>query len=171
MVVNVTLSPQLLDFAKRLERELDKAHEASGRAMVGELRDQIHKTHTLASLSFLRSITKQFEQSGAAKIWKAGSALKYAEWANRGRGAGPAAGHTGPGIPPMEPILRWMAFKGITPHDPKMTDPELAFIIARSIGKKGWAGRYPFTKAMVFAPGLIETAFNTALGPLQAEIQ
>jgi len=170
MVVNVTLSPQLIGFAKRLEAELDAAHLKGAIATEREERRQIRSTDTRASKGFLNSITREFEQQGAAKVWLTGASAVYGEWANRGRGAGPAKGKTGTGMPPVWAIQRWMGFRGIT-ATPPMTNRSLAFLIARKIMNKGWTGRYPFTRALVFAPGLIETAFNKSLAPLQAEIQ
>jgi hypothetical protein len=39
--------------------------------------------------------------------------------------------------PPRRSILDWIRVKRITPNDPDMSDDDLAFVIARSIVRKG----------------------------------
>jgi hypothetical protein len=54
------------------------------------------------------------------------------------RGAGPG------GSPPRQSLRDWMRTKGVRPRDPRMSDDDLAFVIGRSIRRRG-------TKAQPFA--------------------
>lgn len=41
------------------------------------------------------------------------------------------------GVPPMQSILDWVKVKRLKPHNPKHTQSDLAFMIARSIARNG----------------------------------
>ena len=155
--VKVTISPQLLNVPRRLEQALDKAHEDAARAVVNEVRFQIIDTDAVATKGLLNSVAKQFEQRGSVRAWLIGSDLKYAPFLEYGRRPGKR--------PPMDAILRWIVFKGISTPNPRT----LAFLIARSIGKKGTKGKYPFKRAVEKALPDVEAAFRAELDKAQGE--
>lgn len=161
--VRVTLSPELIGLADRIYKAITIAHRESADAGINEVRKQIAVTDTVATHRFLNSTIKQFDEQGAARIWQVGSALYYAEWANRGRRRG--------GRPPIGAILQWIRARGISPNTPGMTDRQLAFLIARRIGQRGWKGKYPYTRAYVLLPTAVEKVFADALAPLQKDYQ
>lgn len=161
-IVRVTISPELFALPARIERELDLAHERGAAATVNEIRHQIIRSDTVATKGLLNSIDKQFERRGRIRAWLAGSVLNYSPFPEKGRKAG--------GVPPVDAILRWIVFKGVTPRDPKMKLRSLAFLIARQIGRKGYKGRYPFRSALQFATPQIDAIFDQAIDRLQREI-
>jgi len=75
--------------------------------------------------------------------------LKYGFWVDNGteRGRG--------GIPPVRSILEWMKKKGIIPQR-KITQTQLAYAIARTIGSKGQR----FKKAKPFIQSSMSNAVN-----------
>lgn len=77
-----------------------------------------------------RSITHEVTTQGTSIIGRAGTNQPYAEAVEKGRRAGAPP-------PPSNALLGWMGRKGI--------DPSLAFVIARSIGRKGIRPR-PYLK-------------------------
>jgi len=77
-----------------------------------------------------RSITHEVVSPSTSVIGRAGTNQPYAEAVEFGRSAGSAP-------PPPDALLGWMRRKGI--------DAELAFVVARSIGRKGIRPR-PFMK-------------------------
>lgn len=156
--VKVTISPELLALPARLERALAEGHEAAARAVVNEVRFQTIESDSVASKGFLNSIDKQFEMRGAVRAWLIGSALPYAPFVEYGRRPGKQ--------PPVDAILRWIVFKGIGGPHPRRQ----AFAIARSIGKKGVKGRYPFRRAVESSLPRIDEAMGAALDKVKDEI-
>jgi len=75
--------------------------------------------------------------------------LKYGFWVDNGaeRGRG--------GMPPVRPILEWIRQKSISPKG-RMTQSQLAFIIARTIASKGQR----FKKAKPFIQSSMRNAVN-----------
>ena len=135
--VKVTISPDLLALPDRLSRALDVAHEASGRAVLNELRTGIIAKGRIASFSGLRSIEKQFEDRGAIKAWLVGSQLSYAPFAfEYGRKPGKR--------PPIDAIVRWLAIKPVDLGGQDIR--RVAFLIARSIGRKGVKAPHIFSQ-------------------------
>jgi|SRR5262245_3484470 len=148
--INVTLSPALESLPARLDRAIERAHEQSGRETVNELRGGILDAGAVASFSGLRSIEKQFTERGAIKAWLVGSQLNYAPFAfEYGRRPGKQ--------PPVEAILKWMAFKGIP------GDRGTAFIIARAIGKHGVRARRIFSATADRMPPQIQEIFEKGI--------
>lgn len=94
-----------------------------------------------------RSITHEVETGQEGIVGRAGTNVEYAEAVEFGRRAGAAP-------PPSNALLGWMRRKGI--------DESLAFVIARSIGRKGIAPR-PYMK-----PGydVNKLKINRELGPV-----
>ena len=66
--------------------------------------------------------------------------LKYGVFVELGRRAGDRQ-------PPINPILRWIRERGISPRDGQ-SDRSLAFAIAKSIGDNGYRG-VPFFRAAI----------------------
>lgn len=147
--VVVTISPQLQTLPTRLQTALRAAHEETGRDLVSEVRQQIIGAGALASFSLLRSVTKQFEERGAAQAWLVGSDLAYAPFVEEGRKPGKS--------PPVLAIVKWMAIKGID------GGRGTAFAIARAIGKRGIKGRFPFKRALEAQTPKIERTFTERL--------
>lgn len=148
--VKVKISPQLLTLGSRLETVVQRAHETSARQQLEELRQQIIEVDALASFSLLRSIEKQFEQKDLIQKWLIGSQLNYAPFVEYGRRPGKQ--------PPVDAILKWLAFRNIQP-----VNRSTAFLIARAIGRRGIKGRFPFKRALdVFFPQ-IEPIFEKEL--------
>jgi len=58
-----------------------------------------------------------------------GPAADYGEMVEKGTGPG--------GFPPLETMLDWIRTKNITPENPLMRLEHLAFVMSRSISKKG----------------------------------
>lgn len=150
MPIQVTLSPALESLPDRLRRTLERSHEQAGREMVNRVRERIIGVGAIASFALLRSIDKQYEDRGAIKAWLVGSDQVQAYFVEYGRKPNRRP-------PPVEPILRWIILKGIG------SDRGLAFAIAKSIGKKGFKGRFPFWKAMVSMRPRIEEIFDRNL--------
>lgn len=61
--------------------------------------------------------------------YRIGSGLDYAPMVGQGTGPG--------GLPPHQSLLDWIRVKHITPNDPDMTADDLAYVIGRSIARKG----------------------------------
>lgn len=148
--ITVTLSPNLETLPARLTKALQVAHETSARELVNEVRQQIVGAGAVATFSLLRSVTKQFEERGAAQAWLVGSDLAYAPFVEYGRKPGKQ--------PPVEAILKWLAIRGIQPGTRGQ-----AFAIARAIGKRGIKGRFPFRRALDAQVPEIETTFEREL--------
>lgn len=75
------------------------------------------------------------------------SAQKYAEVIEKGRSPGK-------GMPPKGLLIRWIETKlGLSETEAKRVE----FVIRRSIGKKGFEGRFMFEKAVTENIGKIET--------------
>lgn len=146
----VEISEQLLSLPDRLQRAADEAHEQSARELVGEVRAQIIGVGAVASKALLNSISKQFENRGVVKAWSIGSDLDYGVYVERGRPSGTA--------PPTDAILRWMTIKRIEP-----LTRGVAFVIARSIGKRGIKGRFPFRRALEAHIPRMQEIFETTL--------
>ncbi|SIO94658.1 hypothetical protein [Vibrio spartinae] len=51
------------------------------------------------------------------------------------------------GVPPVRSILDWIRVKRIQPHNPKHSQRDLAFIMARSIARKGTVGNDFYDRA------------------------
>src|SRR5262245_32854323 len=148
--INVTFSSALESLPQRLTRELERDHEQSGREIGHELRNGILEAGAVASFSGLRSIEKQFEERGAIKAWLVGSQLNYAPFAfESGRRPGKQ--------PPVEAILKWMAFKNI------QGDRGTAFIIARAIGKHGIKARRIFSQTVDKMAPRVEEIFGQGI--------
>ena len=77
------------------------------------------------------------------------SMLRYGQFVDNGaeRGAGK--------MPPVRPILEWIKQKNIRPQG-KITQPQLAFIIARTIGSRGQR----YKKAKPFIQSSMRNAVN-----------
>jgi hypothetical protein len=149
--IRVKVSSQLESLPARLRHALDVAHEQSARETVNELRNEIINAGAIASFAGLRSIEKQFEDRGAIKAWLVGSELPYAPYAFEfGRKPGKQ--------PPVEAILKWLAFKGID------GDRRTAFIIARSIGRKGVKPRFIFSRTAAKIAPRVQEIFEQRVG-------
>lgn len=61
--------------------------------------------------------------------YRFGPATDYAPAVEQGTGRG--------GFPPIRGLMRWLRTKGIQPDDPTMSDEDLAFVMARSIVRRG----------------------------------
>jgi hypothetical protein len=97
-----------------------------------------------------RSITHEVVDVGADIIGRAGTNQPYAEPVEKGRRAGAA-------MPPPSALIGWLGRHGI--------DPSLAFVVARSIGRKGIKPR-PYLKP---AYDVNRLKINRELGPVLME--
>ena len=105
-------------------------------ALLGQrmVQDIIRKDGIIASGAYLNSISSRFEQSATTFSSVIESAVSYASVIEEGRRAGAKQ-------PPVEAIADWMGRKGIS------GERGVAFVIARSIGRKGTPGKFVFKRA------------------------
>ncbi len=71
------------------------------------------------------------------------SAEDYLKWVNSGRNPGKQ--------PPTDAILNWIKAKNIVPRERNgklPTEKQLSYLIARKIGREGYAGTYVFDKTI-----------------------
>lgn len=102
----------------------EKAIEEWGNQLLKKWTDRLKaKGYKLGS-----SITAEYRWMGV-KYQAIFNVPEYWKWVEYGRKPGKQ--------PPMEKILTWVKSKGIKPLNKKIPEKSLAFIIARSIGKKG----------------------------------
>lgn len=92
-----------------------------------------------------RSITTATSVAPLAVTTTVGTAVTYARAVEFGRGAGRAQ-------PPSGAIAAWLARKG--------SDPSKAFVVARSIGRRGIAARPFLTRAFKELQGQIRREFD-----------
>lgn len=100
-----------------------------------------------------RTITHKVDRA-AVPLWaQIGTNAPYARAVHEGRRPGAA-------MPPLKAIAGWLARHG--------GDPSSAFVVARSIGRRGIKGR-PFLKqAMAAMTGSIDGAFQEAARAIEA---
>lgn len=153
-MINVEISPALLSLPDRLARAARGAHEQGARETVNEVRGQIISAGAVASFSLLNSVAKQFEGRGAVEAWLVGSDQPHAPFVEYGRRPGKQ--------PPVEAIIRWIAIKPIDTGGRSIRD--VAFMIARAIGRRGLKPRPVFRRAVETMTPRIETIFTAALG-------
>ena len=102
------------------------------------IKQKIQTSDAIATKQLFRSITSQLvSQFNTFIDIQAGSSLPYAEFAEEGRGPGTA--------PPVDVIAQWMIDKGIqSPYGLESG----AYLIAKSIGRKGSIGKHFFRDAL-----------------------
>lgn len=143
-----------LEKALRIEVDeliaLDIAQQKSAKILHEEILDNIRQVGAIASGDLLRSITTSiFKVSATETLIGSGSTASYAEFVERGRRPGKQ--------PPSDVIYKWMVDKGLEPSQSG------AYLIARSIGRRGIPGKFPFEKAFNTAAPRIQAIVITAL--------
>lgn len=140
-MVDFTVSvPGLSDLVGRLGKDepiakavLKEALHEGTLIFEGGVKSAIQEMEAMDTRTLFRSIVSEVEMTpyprGRVGVLR-GPATSYARVVHEGRRPGATP-------PPVAPIARWLKRKG--------RDPRLAYVVARSIGKRGVKGR-PFLK-------------------------
>ena len=104
---------------------LNRLEQAVGRG-AGEIAREAKRNAPKAHSHLVNSIRVRREQDLARMI---GPNMDYGAYVEQGSSPG--------GRPPRQTILDWIRVKGIQPNQPNMTQSSLAFVISRSIARKG----------------------------------
>lgn len=107
--------------------ELKKATDKLGKEYVLELSKQLISANKVASGKLLRSLDYEVVEVLGNLIIRV-SSEDYLDFVDKGRKPGKR--------PPIGPIKKWIDNRKISPKN-KQTKDQLAFAIAKSIGKKG----------------------------------
>lgn len=105
-----------------MERNIGRAIRSSLNRIARNARLAAPKFRTTLASSIMVTMINQLE--GVT-----GPSTNYGEFAERGSGPG--------GYPPLQDMIDWVQTKNIQSADPDMSVRDLAFIIRRSIGRKG----------------------------------
>ena len=120
-----------MDFFKKIESALSKI----GKIYVSELKNRLLRDGNVASKELSRSITSKVVSDGVEI-----TANRYLSTVSEGKKATSKA----PSEVMVSRVAKWMKFKGIRPRGSgRMTDlkyKKAAFVIARSINRKGFEG-------------------------------
>lgn len=122
IVDNVRLRAALRAAPQRLATEMDLAISRSVKEMARTARRDAPKAHSHLVNAIRDEMISPFEGAVVAGV-------DYAKLVEDGTPAQP--------LPPEQPILDWIKVKHIQPNDPRMSQEDLAFVIARSIAAHG----------------------------------
>ena len=106
----------------QLFKRLDQAVDRGANELAREAKRNAPKAHS----HLVNSIRVQRDEDLARIV---GPNMDYGPYVEQGSGPG--------GKPPRQSILDWIRVKGIQPNQPNMTQASLAFVISRSIARKG----------------------------------
>ena len=131
--VNTSMLDEALSAAESvLHRHLKAGVSTAGSLVSREAREQAPKGETTLTHSIKSHVKGELQRMIT-------SHLNY---------NGMVVAETGPqGMPPVRSILDWIKVKGIQPHNPKHSQSDLAFIMARSIAHKGTQGNDFYDRA------------------------
>jgi hypothetical protein len=123
------LEDYLIDIINELTDNLDKARGGRGANSTGSLRQSIGNNLQDGLKPTAFGYSMQIELND------------YYEWVDEGRPAGKA--------PPTSEILNWVRNKpNLLPQEPKLPDEQIAYLIARKIGKYGTKGTNFYSDVM-----------------------
>lgn len=128
---------------------LDRALSRGVQELVRVIRRNVPQAHS----HFVNSInSKRLAQAD----YLAYAGVDYAGYPETGTGPG--------GSPSRQTLLDWIRVKGITPRDPSMTLDELAYVIGRSIRRKGTRAQPSFGPALESHRSRLAQLVSTELG-------
>ncbi len=109
-------------FPDALLRQADLGVQRAGDELARGMRREAPKAHSILTNSIQRTKLGQGIHAVVA-------GAHYAKPVDRGTGRG--------GFPPEQSLLDWIRVKKIQPNDPSMSQRDLAYVIARSIFRRG----------------------------------
>lgn len=136
-MINIEVKGRLKDIYD-IDRRLQKRTEVLSRELqalaLAEIKQTVRDENLVATKSLLKSVSTSFSRVTSGYRVGVGSSHPGAEAIEKGRRKGAA-------MPPVAKILRWMIARGIE------GGPRIAFVIARSISRKGIKATNVFSKA------------------------
>tara|TARA_R110001632_G_scaffold46606_2_gene118371 strand:+ start:1596 stop:2081 length:486 start_codon:yes stop_codon:yes gene_type:complete len=152
-----------MDFFKKIEAALNKI----GELYVSELKNRLLRDGNIASKELSRSITSKVVSDGVEI-----TANRYLSTVSEGKKATSKA----PSEIMVSRVAQWMKHKGIRPRGSgKMTElkyKKAAFVIARSINRKGFSGSKVIARSFQALENNIDKEITEALkGTLQLLVE
>jgi hypothetical protein len=143
-----------MDFFKKIEAALNKI----GKLYVSELKNRLLRDGNIASKELSRSITSKVVSDGVEI-----TANRYLSAVSEGK----KATNKGPSEVMVSRVASWMKHKGIRPRgNGKLTElkyKKAAFVIARSINRKGFEGSKVIARSFKAIEDNIDKEISSAL--------